>query len=152
MRSWKLRHKVMQTKAQIEYFHCAFLGVPWFSGFWYPLACWCLLVLLSLGHGASANPMRNWWINLNQNKVLNCKGSENEASVGLNSAYIMLDLSCRATEWIRTRRWCCPHRCRCNRKVSEAERFNGSGNPSRTHRKKMAQTEHWILVLKWFHP
>ena len=59
-------------------------------------------------------------------ETLNGKGSKNEPSVGLNSAYIMLHLSCRATEWIRRKRLCRPRQRRCIRKVPATERFDGS--------------------------
>ena len=83
-------------------------------------------------------------------ETLNGKGSKNEPSVGLNSAYIMLHLSCRATEWIRRKRLCRPRQRRCIRKVPATERFDGSGNPSPTHQKKCTD---WTLIFyfKWFH-
>lgn len=77
-------------------------------------------------------------------ETLNGKGSKNEPSVGLNSAYVMLHLSCRATEWIRRKRLCHPRQRRCIRKVPATERFDGSGNPSPTHQKN-ARTGHRFL-------
>ena len=153
MRSCKLRHKVMQTKAQIEYFHCVFLGVPrfWASLSLLVLACACrhnlICSLWAKGQLQIQGAIdESTWIKA---ETLNGKGSKNEPSVGLNSAYIMLHLSCRATEWIRRKGLCRPRQRRCIRKVPATERFDGSGNPSPTHQKN-ARTGHWLFISNGF--